>query len=433
MQSIVIGQYSSPVQETFEGGLVFQAQVPSLAYTMGQLSSQFVTGSPVATIAPDRPVDPTSYTLSNGVLTVTLTGGQSGWNISTIADPSGSLMPPNYMGNFLSFYEDHGNLYQFGNEIPNTGTFAAVGAVITTSGDGLGATVLESGPVRVRLKTVVNASVSGKFSLNYTREYCLVAGEPFLRMTTTGAAPSGYSVMAGFSIKSGIARITNGTPCHWTSRQPYEFWAPPVFRPTQHFLLVDDAQGTTLAAIYHHDVPAWANIVDNEALLLGCLFRNTPGTQRGAFGSDFGVHTLRYALRGPYGLKGPETGQPLAEALSYTSPPSACMAPSVQAMPVTPGLPLLAASGSIASVSSPGFILASKPGEVTPGTLILRIYQPANSPQTLTVALGRQPTAVIAVTALEDPITTGAPAVTMTPAGFTIQTETAVNTVQVSF
>ena len=55
------------------------------------------------------------------------------------------------------------------------------------------------------------------------------------------------------------------------------------------------------------------------------------------------------------------------------------------------------------------------PGDVNPGTLILRIYPPSNSPQLLTVILGRgQRAAVVAVTALEDQVTSDALALEIT-------------------
>ena len=63
---------------------------------------------------------------------------------------------------------------------------------------------------------------------------------------------------------------------------------------------------------------------------------------------------------------------------------------------------------------------------------MLRLYQPSNSAQQIDVALGGgKPTAVTAITALEDPIADGAPAIALTNAGFSITVETALNTVQV--
>jgi alpha-mannosidase len=345
------------------------------------------------------------------------------------------LLAAGCTGNDLVFYTDSGNLYQFGNEIPAS-AFTPATLEIQTSGAGLGASILESGPVRVRLKTVVSIEIkeAGLPSQAYTREYCLVAGEPFLRMTTTGAAPNveapknvgsskptGYSVMTAFPLTRTVTSLSYGTPCHWTAVQPYEFWTPPVFRPTHNFLLAE-ANGEALAAIYHPEVPAWG--YDQIGVLLGCLLRNTPNQQRGAC----------YAFRVPSGLRVPSTGQPLFEALNYVAPARARIVPEASRTWFKTNPQTLSASGSIASVSLPGLIQAAKPGDVARGTLILRIYQPTNSPQTLTITLGRgQPASVIAVTALEDPITSGAPDIQITETGFTIQVATALNTVQISF
>jgi alpha-mannosidase len=436
MKSIEIGETSTsvPVQATFEGGSVFAAGVQSTGYITGTPSSQEANATSTATISPESP-GADSYTLQNEFMTVVVDAA-SHWGISSLVDASGNpLLAANGIGNDLVFYADTGNLYQFGNEIPEA-TFSPAGLTVETVGDGLGPVILETGPLRVRLKTVVSIAIEGTNlpAQLYTREYCLVAGEPFLRMTTTGAAPNvgdwaqtGYSVMTAFPLASKVDSLTHGTPCHWTTTQPYDYWAPPVFQPTHHFVL-PMAGGELLAAIYHHEVVAWG--YDGNGVLLGCLLRNTPAGGRGASGSDPDTHTLRYALRVSSGLGDPSTGQPLSEALSYVAPAMARIAPGV-AVDVPDTLP---GNGFIASVSPPGVIQAAKPGDVTPGTLILRIYQPSNSSQKLTVTLGRgQPAAVVAVTALEDPITSDAPAIETSDTGFTIQATTALSTVQVSF
>jgi hypothetical protein len=87
-------------------------------------------------------------------------------------------------------------------------------------------------------------------------------------------------------------------------------------------------------------------------------------------------------------------------------------------------------------VSEPGVILAAKPGDVTPGSMILRLYQPSNSPQSLTVTLGggRQPARVVAVTALEDPIPEAeAPRIALAGNQFTMEATAALNTVQIEY
>lgn len=439
-KSIQFGNDYNEAQPTYEGGLVFSASAPSLGYVSGVLSQQTGSSSSTASITSDSG----TYTLTNDYMTV-IVSAEGNWGITSITDAAGNPLLGSSTANDLIFYEDAGDIYEFGNEYVSGHTgfnrFQPAAVSFTVDGPGLGATVLEAGPLRIRLRTVV--SVQGLPSAQtYTREYCLVAGEPFLRMTTTGAAPQGqatpypgfgYSVMTAFPLVSEVSAINHGTACHWTSVQPLANWSAPIFRATHHFLLPQGSSGT-LGAIYHSDVPAWG--FESNGILLGCLLRNTPSPNgpHGANGSDTAEHTLHYAFRIPDNLGDPSTGQPLQEALNYVMPPKAVLQPGLAgALQTESAEQSLPSSESLASVSSPGVILAAKPGDVTPGTLILRLYQPSNSAQTLNVALGQEPTEVIAVTALEDPITSGGPSITKSGNGFTIDVTSALNTVQITF
>jgi hypothetical protein len=258
-------------------------------------------------------------------------------------------------------------------------------------------------------------------------------------MTTSGAAPAaagsnGWSVMAAFPLAPAVDTIVHGTANHWTSQQPLEqnpaYFPPPIFRATHNFLIAQIGS-QPVAVVYHPEVPAWS--FTDTGVLIGCLLRNTPGVQgrHGASASDTATHVLHYALRTPRNLGDPSTGQPLAEALNYNMPAVATLIPSTSSQQ-------LPESFSIAGISQgTGAILAAKPSNVTAGSLILRLYQPnitpQNQPQSLSVSLGSgQPSAVVAVTALEDQIMTGGPTVTPTGTGFTISASTAMNTVQVT-
>ncbi|MBV9578491.1 MAG: hypothetical protein JO057_07880, partial [Chloroflexi bacterium] len=404
VSSIVVDGTPTAAQATSEGGLVFTAQVPGLGYTVGTLSPNAAKTPAPPSISPETS-GATEYTLKNEFLTVVVSAG-SNWGISSLTDRQGnSLLKPGQTGNDLVFYTDPGNIYQFASELPEyAAKFVPATLDVHTTAAGLGASVLESGPVRVRLQTTVSISCESLPSQDFVREYCLVAGEPFLRMSMTGAppsvsAPQGYSIMTAFPLAEAVETIVHGTACHWTAAQPHPFYAPPLFQATHHFLLAAAADGSQLGAIYHPEVPCWG--IDSKGLLLGCLLRNTPNSGRGAAGSDTCTNTLHYALRIPDGLRTPDSGQPLAEALAY-------VAPAVAQRPTrtTPGA---SSTGFVASVSAPGVIQAAKPSDVVPGTLILRLYQPSNAPRTLTVTLGGgRPTSVQAVTALEDPLTDNA-------------------------
>jgi alpha-mannosidase len=429
MQGIQLSdaQVSNFVQPTFEGGLVFLARVGSLAYTTGYLTeSEGALPSQPVSITPGGSGQQT-YTLQNEFLTVVISEG-SNWGIQSITDFEGnSLLASRSVGNDLVFYEDGGGLYQFGTEFG--GQFEAQQVTFVTSGAGLGATVLEQGPVRVRLRT--NVSVEGPFAAQtYVREYLLNTGEPFLRMKTTGAAPSPYSIMTAFPLSQAVDTIVHGTPCHWTAVQPWTGlqplpnWQPPIFQATHRFLL-PQADSNILSALYHQNVPAWA--FSEAGVLIGCLLRNTPENAWGAGGTDSGTHTLQYAFRISNGLSDPTTGQPLSEALNYAMSPVAAL---INQPSLNPPLP---ESGFLASIASPGVILAAKPGDVALGTLVLRLYQPTNSAQTLSITLGAgQPSQVVAVTALEDPITEDAPGISIQNNQFTIAVTTALNTVAVT-
>jgi alpha-mannosidase len=266
------------------------------------------------------------------------------------------------------------------------------------------------------LRTCVAVTAPGCDPVDFTREYTLVAGEPFVRLTTTGAAcqinpSSGYSVMVRFPLASKVATIAHGTLGHWTDVQPWALWDPPVFRATHDFVLPRDGKGDTLAAVYHGGTPAWAFTQDGA--LIGCILRDTPGNdQYGADGSDTGVHTHSYALRVPRGLGGPETGQPRREALRFATPPAVAWAAGGSHR-----------TGSLASVSEPAIITVAKPGAFDPSSLILRIYQPTNKGITATVALDTAPSPVEAtiVTALEKEWPGPAMQLTPTSSGFSLQ------------
>jgi len=264
-------------QQTYEGGLVFLASVQRLGYRTGYLTNSQGTISSEATIVPQESSQ-TSYTLQNEHLTVVI-NADSNWGIGSIHDAQGNSLLSG-IGNDLVFYEDGGDIYEFGNEyVVDPLTFQSQPVGFAVSGPGLGATVLEQGPVRVRVRTTVEVQEVPTTQF-YTREYTLVAGEPFLRMTTTGAAGSGYSIMTAFPLSQPVDTITHGTACHWTGVQPNQAWDPPVFRATHRFMRPQSGP-TVLAAVYHKDVPAWGFTGENDVVLKSGegQSRPPPGTE----------------------------------------------------------------------------------------------------------------------------------------------------------
>jgi hypothetical protein len=124
-------------------------------------------------------------------------------------------------------------------------------------------------------------------------------------------------------------------------------------------------------------------------------------------------------------LGNPDSGQPLAEALNCWAAVAATISTTTSGDPAI-GPP----TGFIAHVAAPGVILAAKPGDVTAGALVLRIYQPSNAPAQLTVELGDPtPVQISAISALEDVVASDSPVIQRTPNGFTIDVPGAITTI----
>jgi alpha-mannosidase len=426
----------SGYQTTANGGLLFEAKVPSLGYQTVYLGSAEAPTNP-AMVKPQVPVTQQPLTMSNGLLSATLTQGANGvWNLSSVVDMTTNyeLIPSGAIANEVLFYADSGDEYIFGMENPlgdsnqNTGwTLTDVSAHISHPT----IEVLETGPLRVVVRTGFNYN-DGQFNINYLFEYTLYANEPMLRMKATGAAPMlqaasgnyGTAVVLAFPLNSSTGQIDSlvrGTPYHWTDVMNI-YWNDQTFLPTHHFV-IPVAGEQNLCAIYHTDIPGWGlnnqwnkvkNVFENDATLYGCAWRNgdghyydwvgnsnTPLTN----GTDPDVHVHSYALRIPSGLQAAATGQPLQEAIAFASP--------LKALPVAPWTGALDTQASLATSSnSQAIITAAKMGTVNPDDIIFRIYQATNQTITTTITLSDKLTKnvkgnVVAdgVTALEQALT----------------------------
>ncbi|MBS1912297.1 MAG: hypothetical protein JST22_09955 [Bacteroidetes bacterium] len=441
----------STVQITHDGDYLFIASAPSLGYQAGYLSNATVTPSDTASIT--TPDNGATYVLSNGALTATIASSLN-WGIAYLVDNTTNIdmISSTGTGNDLVFYIDQGGIYRFGNEyndgdqnfrVDPNGTLTAVSAE-----------VLEQGPLRVWLRTTVefnSTDGTNKISGTYTRDYILVAGEPYLRISFTGAAPltaSGapnsntpwegnqYAVMAQFPFgdpNSGnqvtIDAVSYGTPNHWIAQMPEPYWPAPIFQ-AMHNMAVVGAAGTTLGAVYQSTIPAWA--VDAQGAFIGCLLRNTPQDQvdsHGANGQDTETHTHQYAIRVPSGINALTEGTQLQESLAFSTPLRTLYA----SLPIgTAGLPTgkFPATFSLASASpSSAIITAAKPGTLDSSALVFRVYQPSNdaSGVAVTITLADQVSSqknVTAqlVTALEDVIAgTGTLPISKSAVQFTMQ------------
>ena len=427
------------VQPLAGGGLLVQAPaVPSLGYVSGLVTS-------LAWASPRGPaLFDDQLTLDNGTLAITIARGQS-WAITSIVPAGGSnVLPGGLPANQLAVYEDTGNLYQFGNEplLPppqrTTGTFAKQAGAFSAGP----AVQTEFGPLRWRVEAPLTWTDGTSFRVAYT----LVAGESLVRVSVTGAAPASSTVVTEIPALAtdGTTKGTHliyGTAHHFHEDQAPSYWDGPTFKATHHFLMPAAAAPATfaLAAIYHGGMPAWAC---EDGTLLGSLFRNTDGTQRGAAGTDADVHTQRFAIRISAQPLDPAKGVPLVEALQFSNPLRARLASTANRpeSPVT-----LPASASLASAPPPALVRASRPmGEAASpvgppilGRVAIRIYRPDadGTPATVPVTLpvlqpSSRPTAVL-VTALEDPIA-NAPAVTVQGNTLNVPTRHAITTTQVT-
>jgi len=408
------------VQIANDGHYLFLATARSLGYQAGYLSADAITPSAAVTI--DTPDNGLTWVLSNGAVQATIASA-SNWGIASLLDNGTELIPTGGTANDLQFYVDQGGIYRFGNEynreksnfrIDPKGKLAAAECE-----------VIERGPVRVWLRTKATFTSKGtSISGTFVRDYILVAGESFLRMTCTGAAPltaggqpqtnnpggKPYAVMMRFPFAQPgghnlvqVDNLTYGTAYHWVTQMPVAYWPKPTFQ-AMHDYLLPQASGSVLAAIYQSTIPAWA--VDEAGAMIGCLIRNSPQGigDYGQQGQDTGTHTHHYAIRVPTGIQDPTTGAQLQESRAFTTPLRAAYVevplPDFTAAQFPP-------SFSLASVApSNAIITAAKPGTVEESSLVLRIYQPTNQPLDVTVTLAGQITSVTAelVTALEEPI-----------------------------
>ncbi len=411
MNSVLINDNDTlvPIQRTSNGHIVFPCYTdvgtPSMMYTTVYFTPEVVAAT---NSLPDAGQD--SYTLSNDLVSITVTAN-SGWAISSLIDIGNNNFPVlkgGGYGNQLMLYREtaygnnnaDGNIYQMGNELDpsadnGSGFYTDSNSPFTAvQTNGLyDASVVDNGPYVWRLKaSVANTATDAVAAITYE----LYANEPLLRMEITGNAASTVdnSIVATWAIsdKNDVSPsgMLYGTGNHWNdgitaqNGNPYAFtpyWNGPNFRPVHDYLTLqpvgNPAAGQPLAAVYNEAMRAWSYY---EGLLLGTLFRNPPGTQRGANGTDTGTVTQRYAFRvpGANGIGRPETCQPLQESIAFQQPllaiAAAPFAGVAASLPETATLVAPIASNCLVRVARP-----QDPVENAPFSFVLRIYQPTNN------------------------------------------------------
>ncbi len=361
-------------QASADGGRLFVARVPSLGYATAERARRRseAVGRASLTVTPDGSV----VVLENQHLRATLSR-DSAWGITSLIDKrtGREVLRPGAVGNALVPYADDGGLYRFGNEMK--GCSLVPQPAVASGGSG---SVLEAGPLRARF--AADATVNGR---PFRKEYQLVAGEPYLRMISTGSAETGTSVMVQFPLAGPIDRLIHGTPYHWDRKQP-ERAGELTFEATHEFL-VPEFRGRARGAIFHAGVPAWA--AERDGMMVGALWRNATRERcefYGAEGTDPHEVAVAYALRVPTGIRGPRSGTQLREALGFEEPLLAAAGRPSGRLPRSASLARATPSSAI--------ITAAKTGATDPSALILRVYQPTNRPLHVvlrTQAAGRFP------------------------------------------
>lgn|GEM_PF-3034474 len=368
-----VGTTMGPVQRSSENTLLFQVPgMRSMAYQVVYLVKLNSVSRPIESQQAEGDF---SFTNDN-VVNLTLSQ-DAGWAITQLSIGDNSYVQPNSSyANRIGIWTDGGNLYQFGMEFMNDcseGEFQFDSFLEGGTGS-----LVEAGPIRWRF--IGNLSDG---SNSYTTQYDLIRGETFVHITTTGAAPSGTSVLTTFPMQSAGGTIADaleyGTSYYWENRDPQQSWQGATFRASRDFAQLATTSGDAIAAVYHNGMPAWT--IEN-GMLSGCLLRNTPGTQRGANGTDSDSHTQSYTL--DVQAQPAVTGYPLRTAL-YTRTP---LRAAAVGMSITGTIP---EQGQLASVAQSNAVLrVAKTNPSSDGggrSLILRVQQSCTDAQQLDITL----------------------------------------------
>lgn len=442
-----------PVQITQSGTLLFPCPNGSTAYQVVYLSHVAVS-APINPPLLDHDTVPNYFLLNNGVVQIQIISDEA-WCIYSMLDiqNGGQELLPDLASraNVIQLYYEsdpsnkasaQGNLYQMGNEQKPTytngyGFFTdATGTFRATSGE-----IIENGPYRWHFmgtisNTIQDPAGSGKeITTVLTVEYILEYQEPLVRVRISGNAPGNSSNNLATSVVSTwdvfgendqvAVGMEYGTGNHWNNAEFVPYWNGPTFRPVHDYCsFIPSAAGSSeggAPAMYNLGMRSWA-YYNNQ--LLGILFRNPVGTQRGAHGSDTAHHVQNFAYRIP-GAGSPQSCQPLQESLCFQVRQ---MAAPVKAM--NSGLSPMPQSGYLAAITNTNPNAADNAiirvartqegsgntptrnnpsaNEALPFSCVLRLYQPTNRADqsynlTLPFLSGQQPVIKLQ-TALEEDI-----------------------------
>jgi alpha-mannosidase len=375
----------------FDDGFSIWADVPAMGWRVTR------DGRPPREVAFLRDTDD-EVQLDNGVVSFTVTRSAN-WGISSFSRSGSTVSVLSGTGNALQFWQDPGNIYTFGYECRRGGDGFTPAPISVRP---VGGRRIAIDALRVRASVTVDLEVvvrEGR-SYPYTLTYTLCAGDPFVAISITGAAPPQTSVFVDFPFDGGpIDRMEHGTPNHWDHKKPGTFGTSSyraIFEPTHDFVSVWNGE-KPLGAMYHGGVPAWA--VDGSTLT-GCILRNTGNpdscSSYGAIGSDPDRHTITFALRIGDGLQHAETGAPLREARAFSNPLFGVFA--------NDGSEVLPTTYSLASSSENALLTVAKRGTADPDDLYLRVYTPGNREERVELTVAAPFSQTAGATALERPL-----------------------------
>lgn len=414
---------AAALQASADGGWLLWGEAPGHGFASSPLSQPPPSG-PLSISADGAG----NVTLANGYLSATVSAADA--TLSSLRDLGTGTQVFSGAANALAFFSDPaGDVYRFGFEMPNSFTRLPVTAACS------GLRIVERGPIRVRVEGDVEVTASA-FTSTYTLVYSLVQGDPFVRVSVHGAAPTRTAVMVSFPFAAAPDELLHGTPYHWDVKTVASFPSGAGgFHPTfeaVHDFVAPLVGGVAAAAVYPASCRAWT--VDGQALY-GCILRNSQTVTWTSENSpsDPDPHTIEYAVRVPGGLPAVAGGGLLREARGYAVP---LVAASLGAQPGS-----LPATQSLVRVVTPASVVvtAAKRGSFDESALVVRLYQPTNAPLAATLDLstlvGVQPGWIwqaAPATALERPLA-GVQPVKVGPDGrVTVTLERALTTLVVS-
>lgn len=398
------------IQKTADGKIITTVgRIGSQSYLVGKLSTKEPTSESGVRFRTDHG----SVIIENSHIRVTITE-EANWAATSIVDlkTGQELVEPTDEdpGAFtLQMLSDAGNIYRFGNEMPDC-DFGKT--VYTQTALGLNLSQSEAGPVRVTVVTQVNfTSPATGQPITISRIYTLYHHEKMIRVDIQGAAPSRSSVFLRTPITLNKPVVTYGTPYHYDTHMPEVYWSGYNFLAAHNFLTLTSAEGQNLG-IYSSVLRAWA--LDGNVLVTAVL-RNTPGGScrgYGADGSDSRTHTVGLALRVPSGLTTAPSLAPLVESLQYST--ELYSSSEIGHTHATTSAPV-----SLVSIAAGGeaIITSVKPADLDSSKIVVRLYCPtASSQKAVSFKLNARGLikAATPITALERPLASGEDSIKVT-------------------